>query len=107
MGIGNQLRQARRQAGLSPEEIAERTKVKLEKIEALEQEAFEYLPHGIYLDGIVRAYAQEVGVDPAVAVAQLHAETALPDEPAIAAASVAAPQRTFHPEAVESDTLDF
>src|SRR6187402_1553912 len=75
MGIGNELRQARQQAGLTAQHIADRTKVKLEKIEALEQEAFEYLPAGIYLDGIVRAYAQEIGLDPAAAVAQLHAET--------------------------------
>jgi cytoskeletal protein RodZ len=75
MGIGPDLRQARQQAGLSAEQIAGRTKVKLEKIEALEQEEFEHLPPGIYLDGIVRAYAQEVGVDPTAAVAQLHAET--------------------------------
>jgi cytoskeletal protein RodZ len=81
MGIGIDLRQARQQAGLSAEQIAERTKVKLEKIEALEQEVFEHLPPGIYLDGIVRAYAQEVGVDPTAAVAQLHAETVPIDAP--------------------------
>ncbi len=107
MGIGHELREARRRAGLSPEQIAERTKVKLEKIQALEQEAFESLPRGIYLDGIVRAYAQEVGLDPAGSVAQLHAETIPTADHIIAAASPPPPHSTALIGTDESDTLDF
>jgi transcriptional regulator with XRE-family HTH domain len=64
MGAGTELRQARERAGLSAEQIAERTKIQLHRIEALENGHFENLPAGIYLDGIVRAYAHEVAVDP-------------------------------------------
>jgi transcriptional regulator with XRE-family HTH domain len=71
---GMELKHAREQAGLSAEQIAERTKFKLEKIEALESGDFEHLPQGIYLDGIVRAYARELGLDAAPLVEQVRLE---------------------------------
>jgi cytoskeletal protein RodZ len=64
MTVGTELKLARERAGLSPEEISERTKIQLYKIDALEHGDFELLPQGIYLDGIVRAYAQQVAIDP-------------------------------------------
>ena len=64
MTVGTEFRQAREQAGLSAEQIGNRIKVQLYKIEALENNDFDSLPQGIYLDGIVRAYAREVGIDP-------------------------------------------
>ena len=63
MTVGSELKQAREHARLSPEEISERTKIQLYKIDALEKGDFELLPQGIYLDGIVRAYAHEVALD--------------------------------------------
>ena len=63
MTVGSELRRAREAAGLSPEQISDRTKIQLYKIEALENDDFERLPQGIYLDGIVRAYAHEVAID--------------------------------------------
>ena len=64
MHTGSELKQARERAGLTVEQVAERTKIQRQKIHALEHSRFETLPNGIYLDGMVRAYAQEVGVDP-------------------------------------------
>lgn len=61
---GAELRHAREHAGLVAEQIADRTKIKLHKIIALEQGDYDSLPQGIYLDGIVRAYAHEVKIDP-------------------------------------------
>ena len=63
MSIGTDLRQARERAQLSAEQIAERIKVSIQKIEALERADLQLLPHGIYLEGIVRAYAREVAID--------------------------------------------
>ena len=60
---GAELKQAREHAGLLAEQIADRTKIKLHKIIALEEGDFDSLPQGIYLDGIVRAYAREVKID--------------------------------------------
>ncbi len=68
MTVGNELRQARQRAGLSSEQVSQETKIQLAKIDALEDDAFERLPDGIYLDGIVRAYARTVGLDEAVMV---------------------------------------
>jgi transcriptional regulator with XRE-family HTH domain len=63
MDIGAELRQARQATGLSLAEIARRTKIAVQKLEALEANAFQHLPNGIDLDGIVRAYAREVHLD--------------------------------------------
>lgn len=63
MSVGSELRRARQDAGLTREDVAARTKIQLAKIEALEQDALSRLPQGIYLSGMVRAYAQEVGLD--------------------------------------------
>jgi cytoskeletal protein RodZ len=46
----------------------------LEKIEALESGDFDHLPQGIYLDGIVRAYARELGLDATPLVEQVRLE---------------------------------
>src|SRR5688572_2766012 len=72
--VGFELKQARERLGLSAEHIAARTKVPLYKIEALENGNFEYLPDGIYLDGIVRAYAHEVAIDAEPFIPQVRAE---------------------------------
>ena len=76
MDIGSELRQARQRAGRSLDDIAQRTKIQQHKLEALENNEFERLPDGIYLDGIVRAYAVEVGLDPGLAVARVRDATA-------------------------------
>lgn len=72
--VGVELKQVREQAGLSAEQMAQRTKFTLEKIEALERGDFENLPQGIYLEGIVRAYARELARDPAPLVERLRLE---------------------------------
>ena len=78
MDVGTTLREARLRAGLSPERLAERTKIQPETITALEQNALEHLLPGIYLDGIVRVYACEVGLDPEALVQQVRAERRRP-----------------------------
>jgi cytoskeleton protein RodZ len=73
---GAELRQARERLGLSAEHIEERTKVHLDKIEALESGNFEGLPAGIYLEGIVRAYAHVVELDAEPLILRVRAERA-------------------------------
>ena len=74
MTVGTVLKQAREQAGLSAEQISERTKIQLYKIEALEEDDFSRLPEGIYLDGIIQAYSREVGIDSEAMVARARIE---------------------------------
>jgi transcriptional regulator with XRE-family HTH domain len=74
--VGEELKRGRERLGLSAEQIEARTKVQLYKIEALENGTFERLPQGIYLDGIVRSYANEVGVDPEPLIERVREERA-------------------------------
>ena len=60
MTVGTELRQARERAGLTAQQISDRTKIQLYRVAALESGDYERLPQGIYLDGIVRAYAREL-----------------------------------------------
>ena len=76
MSTGAALRRAREKAGLTVAQVAERIKIQPAKIEALEKGAFESLPHGIYLDGIVRAYARELALDPESVIQRVHEEHA-------------------------------
>ena len=68
------MKMARERAGLSLEDVASRTKIQPYKIESLESGDFGNLPEGVYLDGIVRAYAREVGIDPAPVITRVHGE---------------------------------
>jgi hypothetical protein len=78
MDVGAELRDARERAGLSREQVSQRTKIQLAKIEALEAGNFERLPEGIYLDGLIRAYASEVRLDGDALVTRLRHEAVVP-----------------------------
>jgi cytoskeletal protein RodZ len=74
VATGLELKHARERAGLSIEQLSNSTKIQVHKILALEQGDYSHLPAGIYLDGIVRAYAQEVGVNPEPIVQRIRLE---------------------------------
>jgi cytoskeleton protein RodZ len=61
--IGEQLRQARQNAGLSLERLSARTKIQVSMLEAIERGDFARLPGGVFTRGFLRAYAREVGLD--------------------------------------------
>src|SRR5262245_54300369 len=63
MDMGESLRMAREQQGLSLEVISQRTKINTEKLRAIEENDIQRLPSGIFLRGFLRAYAREVGLD--------------------------------------------
>lgn len=56
------LRQARINAGRSLEDIANRTKISLRFLRAIEAEEFEKLPGGIFNTSYLRQYAAEIGL---------------------------------------------
>jgi len=70
VGIGDTLRQARIERGLSLEEIAEKTKIRSRYLEAIEAENFGVLPGRVYVKGFLRNYAKflEVSPEPLVAL---------------------------------------
>jgi transcriptional regulator with XRE-family HTH domain len=66
--FGSRLRTARERKGISLREIASRTKISIAALEALERNDISRLPGGIFSRAFVRAYANEVGIDPEVAI---------------------------------------
>ena len=68
---GQFLRRARERRGLTLEQIAQRTKLPLRNLAALERNDFAVLPGGMYLRAEVRAYAESVGLDRTAALAAL------------------------------------
>jgi cytoskeleton protein RodZ len=82
-----QLRHAREQRGLSLRDVADRTRIRVTILEAIENHDVDRLPPPIFTRGFVKAYAREVGLDPEAAAALY----ATPGDPP-GAASGQAPQ---------------
>ena len=64
------LKETRQSHGLSLEEVAQRTYIKLPYLEALEDGALERLPAPVYTYGYIRQYAKLLGLDGSALVAQ-------------------------------------
>lgn len=63
MTVGEALTEARYQAGLSVEELSERTKIRGTIIRSIEQDDYEACGGDLYVRGYVRAIAGAVGID--------------------------------------------
>jgi len=61
--VGQLLKAGRIQSNKSLEEIAEATKIRKGLLEAIEEDRCELLPPRIYLRGMIKLFAQEVGAD--------------------------------------------
>jgi len=68
--FGAKLREARERRGLSLRVIADATKISVRALEALEKNDISQLPGGIFSRAFVRAYADEVGLDPEQTIAE-------------------------------------
>ena len=62
--VGARLRAAREKRGVSLRQIANSTRISVMSLEALERSDLSRLPGGIFTRAFIRAYAQEVGLDP-------------------------------------------
>jgi len=62
--FGEDLRMERLARGIALEDITAKTKISQRHLLALEQERFRLLPGGILSKGIVRGYANALGLDP-------------------------------------------
>lgn len=62
-GPGAQLAAARQRAGLSLREVAGRSRVGVDHLEAIEREDWLALPGPVYVRGFVKLYAREVGLN--------------------------------------------
>jgi transcriptional regulator with XRE-family HTH domain len=70
--FGELLRNARQVRGLSPEQLAAETQIPLSHLEALEAGLLQAIPAGLYRRAEARAYAEAVGLDPALVLSALH-----------------------------------
>ena len=61
--IGARLNQARTMANLALQDIADRTKISLRFLAAIENDDFSALPGHVYIYGFTRAFARAVGLD--------------------------------------------
>ena len=96
--VGARLREAREQRGLPLRQIAERTRISVMALEALERNDVKRLPGGLFTRAFVRAYASEVGLNPDRAVEDFVAQ--FPHDPVLAGG----PGRPIEDnEAIEAD----
>jgi cytoskeleton protein RodZ len=61
--LGEKLRQAREERGISISEVAEQTRISPMYLESIESDNYKPLPGGIFNKGFVKAYAKYVGID--------------------------------------------
>lgn len=66
--FGGRMKRLREQRGVALRDIADTTKISVSALEALERNDISRLPGGIFSRGFVRAYAEQIGADPEVAV---------------------------------------
>lgn len=69
--ISARLNHARTMANLALQDIADRTKISLRFLAAIENDDFSALPGHVYIYGITRAFARAVGLDEESLVAAL------------------------------------
>jgi len=61
--LGEKLRQAREERGITISEVAEQTRISALYIESIERDDYRMLPGGIFNKGFVKSFARYVGVD--------------------------------------------
>jgi cytoskeleton protein RodZ len=97
LSLGEKLRQAREERGISISEVAEQTRISPLYLKSIEKDDYKPLPGGIFNKGFVRSYARYIGFDEEEALsdyAQLMAETEALDE---------AEPRSYRPEVLTDD----
>ena len=75
MTVGESLTQARYQAGLTIDELSERTKIRDSVIRSIEADDYEACGGDLYVRGYVRAIAGAVGVDAQGLIRELRPST--------------------------------
>ncbi|MGX9365900.1 helix-turn-helix domain-containing protein [Desulfoplanes sp. PS50] len=79
--LGELFKTARQDAGLSLQEVYERTKISLYVLESLEKGDVARLPHPVYTKGFIRNYANLLGLDQDKVVHEYLAVVEEPDDP--------------------------
>lgn len=75
-GVGERLRMAREQAGMTLEQLAAETRIPQRHLGHVEAGEWNRLPARTYATGFARTYAKAVGLDPRATVEEVRAELA-------------------------------
>lgn len=75
-GVGQRLRRAREDRGLSLEDVAKETRIPIRHLEVIERGAFAELPARTYAVGFTRTYAKMLGLDEKLLTEDLRSELA-------------------------------
>src|SRR5947207_3247833 len=97
MTLGEKLRQAREERGISISEVAEQTRISPLYLKSIENDDYKPLPGGIFNKGFVRTYSRYIGFDEQEAMRD-YAELIAANE--LAAES---DQRVYRPEVLIDD----
>lgn len=62
--FGARMKRRREERGIALRQIADTTKISVSALEALERNDISRLPGGIFSRGFIRAYAEQIGMDP-------------------------------------------
>jgi cytoskeleton protein RodZ len=90
-GIGERLRDARRDLGLDLDEITARTKIRARYLIAMEEERWDALPGTAYVRSFLHTYAEELGLDADALVDEYRSTEPARDRPGSEAAPPATP----------------
>lgn len=72
--LGEQLKQIREEAGLTLEDLSEKTKIQLKYLERLENEEFGKLPKLVYVRGFIQKWASACNAEPEQLMLQFYRE---------------------------------
>jgi cytoskeleton protein RodZ len=95
--LGEKLRQAREERGISISEVAEQTRISPHYLDLIENDDYRTLPGGIFNKGFVKSYAKYVGIDE---------QEALQDYASLVATQEGIPSddpKTYKPEVLTDD----
>ena len=97
LSLGEKLRQAREERGISISEVAEQTRISPHYLKSIENNDFKILPGGIFNKGFIKSFARYVGVDESEAVEDYilalgEPENGSPDDP-----------KPYHPQVLTDD----
>jgi len=64
MTVGQLLQKQREEKKVPLESVAQKTRIKLAFLQAIEEDAFQLIPSETYVRGFIRCYAQQIHLDP-------------------------------------------
>lgn len=79
IGIGETLREARREAGVRLADVAAETRIRQSHLVALEEENFAAIGGDVYVKGFIRSYARHLDIDPEPLVGSYQEEYQVPE----------------------------